>query len=153
MVVKCAMAPYQSCVYAWVKATGTLRLDPLAPIAGRVRRGFAPLNNKCMELRKARPTPLTHGSMQTYPRVKCTPLSTRLWSVQGMALTHLPLLLPYECALQQCAAFRAVKSSALACVMCSNPCMRYRLTAFAIGQKRALKHTRSPCGACAATRT
>jgi len=57
VVVKCAMAPYQSCVYAWVKATGTLRLDPLAPVVGRARRGFAPLNNKCMELRKARRPP------------------------------------------------------------------------------------------------
>jgi len=54
VVVKCAMAPYQSCVYSWIKATGTLRLDPLAPVVGRARRGFAPLNNKCMELRKAR---------------------------------------------------------------------------------------------------
>lgn len=55
VVVKCPMAPFQSCVYSWVKATGTLRQDPLAPAVGKVRRGFATLNNKCMELRKVRP--------------------------------------------------------------------------------------------------
>jgi hypothetical protein len=38
----------------WVKATGTIRLDPDAIPLGKTVRTYAPLNNKCMELRKAR---------------------------------------------------------------------------------------------------
>ena len=52
VVVKVAMTPYQSWIYTWVKATGTLRLDPAGPLRGSQRRPLAPLNNKCMELRK-----------------------------------------------------------------------------------------------------
>ena len=55
--MKCAMTPYQAAIYSWVKMTGTLRLDPAAPLVGgahRVRRAFVPLNNKVMELRKVR---------------------------------------------------------------------------------------------------
>lgn len=52
VVVKVAMSPYQSCIYQWVKASGTIRLDPTAPFLGKFRREFASLNNKCMELRK-----------------------------------------------------------------------------------------------------
>ena len=47
------MTAYQSVVYDWVKATGTLRLSPYDPRIGKSHRhNFAPLNNKCMELRK-----------------------------------------------------------------------------------------------------
>ena len=63
-MVKCPMPPFQSCVYSWVKATGTLRQDPHAPAVGRVRRGFATLNNKCMELRKVRRRSLTGAPVQ-----------------------------------------------------------------------------------------
>jgi SWI/SNF-related matrix-associated actin-dependent regulator of chromatin subfamily A protein 2/4 len=53
VVVKVAPSPYQSCIYSWIKASGTIRLDPSAPFLGKFRREFASLNNKCMELRKA----------------------------------------------------------------------------------------------------
>ena len=50
-----AMTAYQSVIYDWVKATGTLRLSPFDPRLGKSHRhNFAPLNNKCMELRKVR---------------------------------------------------------------------------------------------------
>eukprot|EP00850_Spirogloea_muscicola_P014341 SM000102S09199 [mRNA] locus=s102:241471:249704:+ [translate_table: standard] len=59
VVVKCRMSAYQAAVYDWVKATNTIRLDP-ADEASRIAAGgskrsaraFAPLQNKCMELRK-----------------------------------------------------------------------------------------------------
>ena len=50
--VKVAMPAYQAVIYNWVMRTGTLRNDPEAAIAGNVRRPYATLNNKCMELRK-----------------------------------------------------------------------------------------------------
>lgn len=53
VVVHVAMTAYQSVIYDWVKATGTLRLSPFDPRLGKSHRhNFAPLNNKCMELRK-----------------------------------------------------------------------------------------------------
>lgn len=52
MTVRVPMTPYQSAIYDWVKATGTLRLDPSAPQEYKMKRQFASLNNKCMELRK-----------------------------------------------------------------------------------------------------
>jgi SWI/SNF-related matrix-associated actin-dependent regulator of chromatin subfamily A member 2/4 len=52
LTVKCAMTEYQSAIYSWVKATGTIRLDPLGHLVGKVHRPFVPLNNTCMELRK-----------------------------------------------------------------------------------------------------
>lgn len=51
-MVKVAMSAFQSTLYDWVKATGTLRLDPYGQQHARNHRQFAPLNNKCMELRK-----------------------------------------------------------------------------------------------------
>ena len=51
-VVKVAMPPHQAVIYNWVKETGTLRADPDSWVAGKTFRAFAPLNNKCMELRK-----------------------------------------------------------------------------------------------------
>lgn len=53
LTVHVAMTAYQSVIYDWVKATGTLRLSPYDPRIGKSHRhNFAPLNNKCMELRK-----------------------------------------------------------------------------------------------------
>ena len=52
--VKVAMPPYQAVIYNWVVRTGTLRTDPEAAVVGNVRRPYATLNNKCMELRKVR---------------------------------------------------------------------------------------------------
>lgn len=46
------MSGYQSKIYNWVKATGTVRLDPESPMFLNKRHSFAPLNNKVMELRK-----------------------------------------------------------------------------------------------------
>ena len=48
------MSRYQAAIYNWVKATGTLRLDPNNALAGKTRHPFVPLNNKVMELRKVR---------------------------------------------------------------------------------------------------
>lgn len=57
LTVHVAMTGYQSVIYDWVKATGTLRLSPYDPRIGKSHRhNFAPLNNKCMELRKVTPT-------------------------------------------------------------------------------------------------
>ena len=53
VTVHVAMTAYQSVIYDWVKATGTLRLSPFDPRLHKSHRhNFAPLNNKCMELRK-----------------------------------------------------------------------------------------------------
>ena len=55
VVVHVAMTAYQSVIYDWVKATGTLRLSPFDPRIGKSHRyNFAALNNKCMELRKVK---------------------------------------------------------------------------------------------------
>ena len=53
------MVPVQAAVYNWVKQTGTLRMDPQAAVVGKVQRDYATLNNKAMELRKARPAGLS----------------------------------------------------------------------------------------------
>lgn len=59
LTVHVAMTAYQSVIYDWVKATGTLRLSPYDPRIGKSHRhNFAPLNNKCMELRKVTDTRL-----------------------------------------------------------------------------------------------
>jgi len=60
--VRVPMSGHQSMVYTWVKTTGTLRLDPAAPVIGKVHREFASLNNKCMELRK-----LCNHPLLSYP--------------------------------------------------------------------------------------
>ncbi|XP_024372220.1 ATP-dependent helicase BRM isoform X2 [Physcomitrium patens] len=58
VVLKCKMSAYQAAIYDWVKTTGTLRLDPddeaqrIAGNSKRQARAYAPLQNKCMELRK-----------------------------------------------------------------------------------------------------
>jgi SWI/SNF-related matrix-associated actin-dependent regulator of chromatin subfamily A protein 2/4 len=50
--VRAPMSAHQAAAYAWVKATGTLRLDPAVAQAAKVHRAYASLQNKCMELRK-----------------------------------------------------------------------------------------------------
>lgn len=66
VVLKVPMTAYQSRVYNWVKATGTLRLDPEGPLLGQRRHPFAPLNNKVMELRKVCNHPLLSYPHQEY---------------------------------------------------------------------------------------
>ena len=54
-VVYAPMPAFQGAAYEWVKATGTLRLDPeylVGAVARAGRRAYAPLQNKAMELRK-----------------------------------------------------------------------------------------------------
>jgi len=49
------MARFQGVAYNWIKATGTLRLDPDSLLNANTFRTYAPLNNKVMELRKVCP--------------------------------------------------------------------------------------------------
>ena len=70
------MSPYQSAIYNWVKETGTIRVDPTTHLAGKVFRAYAPLNNKCMELRKVRclsTASLKLSSRLNYPNLDITP--------------------------------------------------------------------------------
>lgn len=70
VIVKVSMMPYQSVLYRWVKATGTLRMDPEGPRIGSILRAYASLNNKCMELRKVRGLPRTlqaAGNLHSLP--------------------------------------------------------------------------------------
>ncbi|KAF5811599.1 putative DNA helicase chromatin remodeling SNF2 family [Helianthus annuus] len=64
IILRCKMSAIQGAIYDWIKSTGTIRVDPEdekrkaqknpmhQPIA------YKPLNNKCMELRKACNHPL-----------------------------------------------------------------------------------------------
>ncbi|CAK0787464.1 hypothetical protein CVIRNUC_010684 [Coccomyxa viridis] len=52
VIIKVPMARFQGVAYAWIKATGTLRLDPDSALSANTFRTIAPLNNKVMELRK-----------------------------------------------------------------------------------------------------
>ncbi|KAK9816457.1 hypothetical protein WJX72_000543 [[Myrmecia] bisecta] len=52
VVVKVAMPAFQAAIYDWVKETGTIRLDPTGLRTSKHHHAYAPLNNKCMELRK-----------------------------------------------------------------------------------------------------
>ena len=59
------MSALQAAIYDWIKATGTIRLDPrdeelrvAAKNGKRQKRAYAPLQNKCMELRKVCNHPL-----------------------------------------------------------------------------------------------
>ena len=54
MIIKVPMARFQGVAYNWIKATGTLRLDPDSALSANTFRTIAPLNNKVMELRKVR---------------------------------------------------------------------------------------------------
>lgn len=65
------MSGFQAAIYDWVKATGTIRLDPIDEaqrVAGNSKRqvrAYAPLQNKCMELRKI----CNHPYLNYPPRV------------------------------------------------------------------------------------
>ena len=55
IVVHCPFSAYQAAVYDWVNTTGTIRVEPNAKIGLAARanfRGYLPLQNRCMELRK-----------------------------------------------------------------------------------------------------
>lgn len=56
MIIKVPMARFQGVAYNWIKATGTLRLDPDSLLNANTFRTYAPLNNKVMELRKVCPS-------------------------------------------------------------------------------------------------
>lgn len=64
IVLKCKMSAIQGAVYDWVKATGTLRVDPedeklkIQKNPYYQARTFKTLNNRCMELRKVCNHPL-----------------------------------------------------------------------------------------------
>ncbi|KAK3028777.1 hypothetical protein RJ639_037998 [Escallonia herrerae] len=64
IILRCKMSAIQGAIYDWIKATGTLRVDP-EDENRRVQKNplyqaktFKPLNNRCMELRKACNHPL-----------------------------------------------------------------------------------------------
>ena len=73
-MVKVAMSPYQSVIYSWVKATGTLRNDPDNVFSSKTFHKWANLNNKCMELRKVR-----------HPLLPC---EVSGWSADPPSLAH-----------------------------------------------------------------
>lgn len=64
IVLKCKMSAIQGAIYDWVKATGTLRVDPedeklrIQKNPYYQARTFRTLNNRCMELRKVCNHPL-----------------------------------------------------------------------------------------------
>lgn len=64
VVLRCRMSAIQSAVYDWIKATGTLRVDPddekLRAQKNPIYQAkiYRTLNNRCMELRKACNHPL-----------------------------------------------------------------------------------------------
>ncbi|MCO5607977.1 hypothetical protein L7F22_062179 [Adiantum nelumboides] len=65
LVLRCKMSALQAAIYDWIKTTGTIRLNPQdeeARVAARngkrQKRAYAPLQNKCMELRKVCNHPL-----------------------------------------------------------------------------------------------
>ncbi|KAL6496792.1 hypothetical protein OROHE_027274 [Orobanche hederae] len=64
IVLKCRMSAIQGAIYDWIKSTGTIRVDP-EDEQRKVQRSqiyqakvYKPLNNRCMELRKACNHPL-----------------------------------------------------------------------------------------------
>jgi SWI/SNF-related matrix-associated actin-dependent regulator of chromatin subfamily A member 2/4 len=55
VVVHCPFSAFQSNAYSWVNYTGSIRVEPytrLGLAAQRTFRGYLPLNNRCVELRK-----------------------------------------------------------------------------------------------------
>ncbi|XP_059634204.1 ATP-dependent helicase BRM [Cornus florida] len=64
IVIRCRMSAIQGAIYDWIKSTGTIRVDP-EDEKRRVQKNpnyqakiYKPLNNRCMELRKACNHPL-----------------------------------------------------------------------------------------------
>ncbi|PWA97010.1 SNF2-related, N-terminal domain-containing protein [Artemisia annua] len=64
IILRCKMSAIQGAVYDWIKATGTIRLDPEDEKRKAQKsqlyqpKPYKPLNNKCMELRKTCNHPL-----------------------------------------------------------------------------------------------
>ncbi|XP_071697704.1 ATP-dependent helicase BRM-like isoform X2 [Rutidosis leptorrhynchoides] len=64
IILRCKMSAIQGAVYDWIKATGTIRVDPedekrkAQKSAMYQPKTYKPLNNKCMELRKTCNHPL-----------------------------------------------------------------------------------------------
>ncbi|KAI3711408.1 hypothetical protein L2E82_41474 [Cichorium intybus] len=64
IILRCKMSAIQGAVYDWIKATGTIRVDPEEEKRKAQKnpmyqpKTFKPLNNRCMELRKACNHPL-----------------------------------------------------------------------------------------------
>ena len=55
VVIHCPFSAFQSNAYSWINATGSIRVEPytrLGLAAQRTFRGYLPLHNRCMELRK-----------------------------------------------------------------------------------------------------
>ncbi|XP_052192265.1 ATP-dependent helicase BRM isoform X2 [Diospyros lotus] len=64
IILKCRMSAIQGAIYDWIKSTGTLRVDP-EDEKRKIQKNptyqvktYRPLNNRCMELRKACNHPL-----------------------------------------------------------------------------------------------
>ncbi|KAI3764429.1 hypothetical protein L2E82_14437 [Cichorium intybus] len=64
IILRCKMSAIQGAVYDWIKATGTIRVDPeeekrkVQKSSMYQAKTFKPLNNRCMELRKTCNHPL-----------------------------------------------------------------------------------------------
>lgn len=58
ITIKCPMTGYQGAIYDWVKLTSTVRMDPAGDYMQRYKKTHCALNNKVMELRKARSLPV-----------------------------------------------------------------------------------------------
>lgn len=75
VIIKVPMARFQGVAYNWIKATGTLRLDPDGPLSNNNFRAYAPLNNKVMELRKVW-MPTCRARRQCYKPTRFPTVST-----------------------------------------------------------------------------
>lgn len=125
LTVHVAMTAYQSVIYDWVKATGTLRLSPYDPRIGKSHRhNFAPLNNKCMELRKVTPSytmpqqcsqhTYTYAPLHQKCTMTCTVYRIGVLIVQplerdsghiGQIFTYFPSTGPLPCHVGACSTF------------------------------------------------
>eukprot|EP00252_Welwitschia_mirabilis_P019206 TRINITY_DN4386_c0_g3_i1.p1 TRINITY_DN4386_c0_g3~~TRINITY_DN4386_c0_g3_i1.p1 ORF type:complete len:2283 (-),score=553.97 TRINITY_DN4386_c0_g3_i1:18-6866(-) len=86
VVLRCRMSALQGAIYDWVKATGSIRLDPESE-ARRVEgnskrqiRAYVPLQNRCMELRKVCNHPfLSYPFHMEYPDEYIVRSCGKLW--------------------------------------------------------------------------
>lgn len=86
VVLRCKMSALQGAIYDWIKATGSLRLDPQTE-ARRVEsnpkrqiRAYVPLQNRCMELRKVCNHPLlSYPYRQDYSNDYMVRACGKLW--------------------------------------------------------------------------
>eukprot|EP01018_Ginkgo_biloba_P028641 Gb_26709 [translate_table: standard] len=86
VVLRCKLSALQAAVYDWIKSTGTIRLDPESEakrVAGNEKRqvrAYAPLQNKCMELRKVCNHPfLNYNLNDQYPNEYIVRSCGKLW--------------------------------------------------------------------------